>query len=557
MSKIDESQDILSKKITRRELLKYVGVGAVGLGLASVVGKFGVAQELAKNSESGLIPNASADNLGSWSLGVNLLSCPIHAALLPSGKVLYLSGSNDDLSKAGGPYLAGTWDPATDVVTQLTVPEDVFCCGNTMLPSGNVLLGGGNLMYDAPSPNGRFWGLSSAFEYDFTTDTFVKVSSMSHGRWYPTEIVLPSGKVIVVSGLDEFGCMNYLTEIYDPSTKSFTISYDPLSNRTYAPGYCTTLPGAGSPIYGGTKQGVSPPLSLYPRMHVMPNGLVAMVGQSKALGTWNPNTGHWVATGVNALGKNRQYGSSVMLPLQNTITETGKILLIGGSDNASVSATNTCEIVTPKTGALLQSQLTASMQYQRKFLNATMMPNGTILVNGGTTQLDYTSNAVLPAEMFDPTNNTWTTLPTATVIRMYHQVALLLPDGRVWTAGTTYKGTPGELRTEIFSPPYVSSTRPTISGTPKITFGYGSKIKIPTPDAENISAVSLMRVASVTHSFSADQRLIWLPIVSKTSTSVLVSAPINARIAPSGYYMIHVLDNNSVPSMGKFIKIPS
>jgi hypothetical protein len=190
-------------------------------------------------------------------------------------------------------------------------------------------------------------------------------------------------------------------------------------------------------------------------------------------------------------------------------------------------------------------------------LNATILPTGNIFVNGGTTKFDYPNNAVLAAEMFDPTNNTWTTLPSATVKRMYHQVALLLPDGRVWTSGTTLQGTPGELRTEIFSPPYVSATRPTISGTPKITFGYASKIIIPTPDPTNISAVSLMRVSSVTHHFSSDQRLIWLPIVNKTSTTVVVSAPINARIAPPGYYMIHVLDNNSVPSIAKFIKIPA
>ena len=51
-------------------------------------------------------------------------------------------------------------------------------------------------------------------------------------------------------------------------------------------------------------------------------------------------------------------------------------------------------------------------------------------------------------------------------------------------------------------------------------------------------------------------RLIWLPITSRGINSVTVSAPINANIAPPGYYMIHVLDGSLVPSTAQIIKIP-
>jgi hypothetical protein len=50
-------------------------------------------------------------------------------------------------------------------------------------------------------------------------------------------------------------------------------------------------------------------------------------------------------------------------------------------------------------------------------------------------------------------------------------------------------------------------------------------------------------------------RLIWLPITSRGADSVTVSAPINANLAPPGYYMIHVLDSSLVPSTAKIIKI--
>ena len=51
-------------------------------------------------------------------------------------------------------------------------------------------------------------------------------------------------------------------------------------------------------------------------------------------------------------------------------------------------------------------------------------------------------------------------------------------------------------------------------------------------------------------------RLIWLPITGRTTNTVTVSAPINANIAPPGYYMIHVLDGSLVPSTARIIQIP-
>jgi hypothetical protein len=129
-----------------------------------------------------------------------------------------------------------------------------------------------------------------------------------------------------------------------------------------------------------------------------------------------------------------------------------------------------------------------------------------------------------------------------------------LLDGRVWTAGCSYSASKFDLRTEIFSPSYISEPRPVISGAP--TGGsYGGTISIPTPDASGISAVSLVRISSTTHHYNTDQRLIWLQIRSKGPDKVTVSAPINSRLAPPGYYMIHVLDGNGVPSAGSVIKI--
>ena len=60
-------------------------------------------------------------------------------------------------------------------------------------------------------------GLNAAYEVNGSSESVDKVSSMAHGRWYPTCITLPDGKVMVVNGLDEYGVYNRLVEIYDPS----------------------------------------------------------------------------------------------------------------------------------------------------------------------------------------------------------------------------------------------------------------------------------------------------------------------------------------------------
>ena len=549
-------QDNSLNKMTRRDFLKFLTSGALMLGLGTAVSRFGSLPGSGVNT--GLLQAAaSSSGINFWSRGINLLSTPIHAAVLPNGKILYITGSGEAPTQAAGPYLAGILDPITNTQTKLTVAEDIFCGGNCLLPSGNVLFTGGTLAYGDPSTFQSYEGLSSAYEFDFTSNSFVKKNSMAHGRWYPTQVALPNGTVLIISGLDELGCTNHLVEIYDPATQSFSISYDPLSGRTYTVGYCNTGADPGSPTYGGTKKGTSPGISLYPRMHLMPNGLVANVGMSQPLKTWNPSTGHWVIGGQFAIYQNRTFGTSVLLPLQNSPTETGKILVIGGAPNRSYPATNTCEIVTPN-GDSLQTQFTAPTQYPRIYLNATILPTGSIFVNGGTTQGGASSYSVYAAELFDPTSQTWSTMPSATISRRYHSVALLLPDGRVWTAGTTLGlQPPGDLTTEIFSPAYVTGTRPTISSDPIIQGGYGGSIIIPTPDAAHISAVSLVSVSSVTHHHSSEQRLIWLQIQSRASDILTVAAPINSNLAPAGYYMIHVLDDNSTPSIAKFIKIPS
>ena len=95
---------------------------------------------------------------------------------------------------------------------------------------------------------------------------------------------------------------------------------------TEAKGTCV---GAGSPCYGGSARGVAPNVGLYPRMHLMPNGLVVTCGIDANVRSWDPENGKWSLLGLTS--SDRHYGASFLLPLHNITSKRGKILLVGGS----------------------------------------------------------------------------------------------------------------------------------------------------------------------------------------------------------------------------------
>jgi hypothetical protein len=543
---------VAETRISRRDFLKFLGAGAAatGLGVFGFNSFFNISK-IHNNNNGGGGGRASAQSAGSWDAPLNQPSATttVHAALIAGGKVLWVMGSGNQEANADGPYYYGIWNPNGSFGSTNTVSDDLFCCGMTSLPNGNVLLCGGTLDYDHQTLNGKFHGGKFAYEADFSSGSIGNRTQMAAGRWYPTCITLSSGKVFVVQGWDEFGCNNRLVEIYDPDTKSWQIKLDPAGSGSYCVGNCATsyYPEAGSPCFG---PGTSPYLSLYPRMHLMPSGLIASVGAELDDRVYDPSTYKWVWSGKTI---KRHYGTSVLCPLQNVDTEKGKIMVCGGSPQAADPATNTAEIAEPSGTFGLSRRSIQSMKYARKHIGPVILPTGQIVIFGGNLQTN--KSPVLYPEMFNPVTETWTVWPAATVPRMYHQVSLLLHDGRVWTAGTTPTQATKEVRVEVFNPWYVSETRPTISGNP--TGGaYGGTITIPTPNAADITKVSLVRVSATTHHYNTDQRLIWLQIQGTTSSSVTVKAPINNKLAPPGYYLIHVLNGAGVPSVGTFIKIP-
>ncbi len=560
---------MFDKPISRKDFLKLLGAGGIVLGIGWFGGIGPLYEQYKKGQTSrpgGSSPPfasqlAYAQSTGTWVPGQNTQTVALGCALTPNGKIFYFAGSGwNNANSPNGPFQARYLDLSTgsDVAVPLSV--DLFCVGMNQLPNGNTLLTGGTLLYDTDinSCNGQWHGAKYALEFNYSTGQLERLPDMRTGRWYPSQMLLPNGRVVVVAGSDEYGIYNRLVEIYDPTTRSWSTQFDPSTNNTYCVGAGEACAGAGSPCFGSPNQGVAPWLSLYPRMIYMPSGLVYISSQREIRFIYDPSTGIWTTLSPTLLGQYRDYGTSILLPLQNTTAERGKVMVVGGAPNGTAPATRVVEIHDFNQGTNTNPVMrtVGQLNFGRRYVLPIILPNGKIMVFGGSSQGGNTP--VYVPESFDPENESqgWTTHAPATVPRLYHGTALLMTDGSVWTAGST-PGSGGnwELRTEFFRPSYFSSTRPTISGNPTVG-GYGGSITIPTPNPTSIARVSLVKLGCTTHHYDIDMRLIWLQITSRGTNSVTVSAPISANIAPAGYYMIHVLDNALVPSVANIIKIP-
>jgi hypothetical protein len=197
----------------------------------------------------------------------------------------------------------------------------------------------------------------------------------------------------------------------------------------------------------------------------------------------------------------------------------------------------------------------------RAFANSTLLPTGQVLVTGGVAPPDHDSTAVKKAELYDPEQNRWLLTAAATVARNYHGVALLLPDGRVWTASASQDHSGSECggicdgsgpemteeKVEIFTPWYYSVDRPVVTSCPAeiVADGRPFSIGIAPSRSAAVQRVVLMRAGSVTHSFDTDQRLIQLDITAATASSITVNSPYRAAAAPPGDYMLFALRPNA------------
>ena len=444
---------------------------------------------------------------GSWSTTFKPVTrtIGITSVLLHTGKVL-LFGAR---TAAGSPYTAAyLYDPVTRTGKDVPAPALVFCGSAVQISDGRVLsVGGAN-----PVPK----GIKNVYLFDPIAEKWVRQPDTPLGRYYPTSTRLADGNVLVASGYQVDGQTdNPKIELYKPPVGSAAV-------------------GSMSVV------GPDHPTDFYPKQWVMPDGKLLQLASSKsyrfdpAARTWTTLRSKPVATGAAASG----------MMVAGPPSGSNTVMTMGGYGNASKAvqkynyATNTWT-------------RNRDMPTPRVHMNVVQVPDGTAIGVGGSSS-GLSDGPQRAAMSYDPRTDTWRALASQAPQRAYHSTAVLLPDGRIMSAGDDGATGGGKL-IDYYSPPYLfAGPRPTITSSPA-QVGFGGQFALSTSGAA-VTRMVLMAPGATTHALDMNSRHVELAVTSTGSGRFTATAP-TARLAPPGHYMLFALTAAGVPSVAKWVHV--
>ncbi len=249
-------------------------------------------------------------------------------------------------------------------------------------------------------------------------DTFAATTPlMNTARNAATATLLPkpnilNGQVLIAGGQNNFVPIGS-TELYDTLSNIFATSA--LSMKVARSGASATL---------------------------LPNGKVLIAGGQGSSGAlasvelYDPATGFAATTPT--MNSARSLATATLLP-------NGKVLIAGGSFLSST------ELYDPVSNTFAPAASTPVMNGARSFATATLLPNGKVLIAGGAANMSQ-SGALATTELYDPVANTFAISPPVMNAARYLATASLLPNGQVLIAGGTRDGNTGLSSTELYDP---------------------------------------------------------------------------------------------------------
>lgn len=506
----------------------------------------------------------------------------VHSTLMPDGSLLMFGFRWDQWPPVAGDealgysYRLDPTPPQAQLPQSLVPPElsqpvarplsidgtsvsgdDLICSGHTLLSDGRLLTVGGTR---SRSTDGGVTfavdGLPTQTVYDGSSWTRVntmvaKASAGTADRWYPTAIRLPDRRVLIASGFDRVAptpSAHVSTEVHNPATRRNTVASKYLStppeilNSDYTHGWVLPYRNARWDLLMVGELGVP------------------VFNRTARLSQWKLSYGSKRPGAASPSQATNNGTSSTMLPLRVDAGEwgysNGSVLMASGT--MGTDFVRRVDVYDPLKNTWRAPIL---MPTPRHHPNTVVLPDGRVLVLGGHTAAG--SENLQRALYIDPADGFRLSVGSTAMgtIRGYHATAALLPDGRVLLSG----GRDADTKTskekptfQYYEPDYMTKPRPTIVDAPAVLeLGQASFVSSVGPRPAEAVLVSL---ASHTHSFDQNQRVVELPLAllggaSDTGFLTLVASPNDGHVTPPGPYMLFLLDENRVPSVARMVTV--
>jgi hypothetical protein len=447
----------------------------------------------------------------------------LHAVLLPDGRVL--SYGTDQTGEQGAALVYDVWNPLLGMgasahsVLPNSTATDIFCSAQSVISStGEVLITGGDMTVDGE----RNYSNDKTTVFSPQSNTMRTADPMTYPRWYPSLVALPNGEMLVLGGRTEPNQPATTPELFNATTGWRVLS------------------GADSATAFSNTQN----LWFYPRAFPVGDGKVFIID----------NLGHMWSLGVKGSG------SIVQLPQQTMgSSEAFPTIMYAPDKLLSLRFSAAAVTIHIRRSARPVVKQIASIDQVRHWANATVLADGRVLVNGGS-NADNSLPGIATTQLWDPKSETWSTGAAATIPRLYHSIAMLLPDATVLTMAGGSPGPVTNLNAEIYYPPYLyrndnsgnPAKRPSLVSAPAAAT-LGQTVIATVGDTDTIKRVTFVRTGSVTHGTNNDQRLIQAKF-TQSGNLIATTLPVSANVMPPGYYMMFVFANKT-PSLARIVLV--
>lgn len=465
------------------------------------------------------VPTPTAATKGMWSQAYTWPIIPIHIAMTPDGRLMSF-GTNEG-GRQSGKAVFSVFDPAGGLFNGHTVyPKemlvDIFCASQLFLPTTNEVLtvGGDNLQPDGFTNNTGNNGSTLFRPFD---NTIKAGKNMALPRWYATTTTLGNGETFIMGGL---GGEAY-PEYRDATGNFRSLTGAPTQNLDYW--YPRNWLRTDGKIFGYDSYGN------YYYITTTGTGTVQIIGQ------WD----------VNNFG---EAGSAVLF-------RSGRILQLSAFTNKAA--------VIDFRGANPTITQTAPMNSRRQNVSGTLLPNGKVLATGGSVVYNEIGAAAgnnNTAATWDPATGAWTLGSDGAISRMYHSIAMLMPDGTVLVGGGGAWGPLSNNNVEFYYPQYLFNANGTLATRPQVTAAdtqasHGQTFKLTVSDAAApITKITMLKTGATTHSLNMDQGY-QEPTFTRAGNQLTVTMPSVANDATPGYYMVFALTAAGVPSQARIVRL--